>query len=187
MWHIDALLHIFPVTIVTTVDNLGNINAAPFSLVLPFCSSPENPQMLLIVNKAWHTAKNIETTGEFVLNYPTADQIKDIIETSKFHPAGINEMDYTRYTTMPSNFVHPPRIVECYQHVECRVQEIVRPSRTQLNFISDVLDISLNADLHEISRLERAKRIKAPVYFGIDITQQHIFGKVEEIHLCPFD
>jgi len=187
MWHIDALMHIFPVTIVTTVDNLGKINAAPYSLVLPFCSSPKNPQMLLIVNKAWHTAKNIEATGEFVLNYPTADQIKDIVETSKFHPAGINEMDYTRYTTMPSNFVCPPRIVECYQHVECRVKETVKPSRTQLNFIADVLDISLDADLYEISRLERAKRIKAPVYFGIDITQQHIFGKVEEMILCPFD
>jgi hypothetical protein len=47
MWHLDALLHIFPITIVTTVDTLGRINAAPYSLVLPFCFSAKNPQMLL--------------------------------------------------------------------------------------------------------------------------------------------
>jgi len=72
MWHINALLHAYPVTLVTSVDGNDNINAAPYSLVLPFCSSPKNPQMLLIANKNWHTAKNIEATGEFVLNYPSA-------------------------------------------------------------------------------------------------------------------
>jgi len=72
MWHINALLHAYPVTLVTSVDGNDNINAAPYSLVLPFCSSPKNPQMLLIANKNWHTAKNIEVTGEFVLNYPSA-------------------------------------------------------------------------------------------------------------------
>ena len=78
MWHVDALLQVFPITIVTTIDREGRINAAPYSLVLPFCSSSKNPQMLLISNKNWHTAKNIEATGEFVLNYPRAGQLKDV-------------------------------------------------------------------------------------------------------------
>ena len=59
MWHIDALIHLFPVTIVTTVDDEGKVNAAPYSLVVPFCSSSKNPLILLIANKNWHTAKNI--------------------------------------------------------------------------------------------------------------------------------
>ncbi|MCX5894988.1 MAG: flavin reductase, partial [Proteobacteria bacterium] len=82
MWHVDALLHAFPITIVTTVNKEGSINAAPYSLVVPFCSSPKNPQMLLISNKSWHTAKNIMATNEFVLNYPRAEQLKDITITS---------------------------------------------------------------------------------------------------------
>ncbi len=93
MWHVDALLHIFPITIVSTVDTRGRINAAPYSLVLPFCSSPKNPQILLISNKNWHTAKNIDATGEFVLNYPRADQLKDITATSHFYPEGVNELE----------------------------------------------------------------------------------------------
>jgi hypothetical protein len=37
MWHGDGLLQAFPITIVTTMDLAGRINAAPYSLVLPSC------------------------------------------------------------------------------------------------------------------------------------------------------
>ena len=173
MWHIDALIHLFPVTIVTTVDNEGKVNTAPYSLVVPFCSSPKNPQILLIANRNWHTAKNIETTGEFVLNYPRADQVREINETARLYPKGINELDHTNYTTTPAKFVRPPKIVECYQHIECRVKDIIRPSETQLNFIAEVLDLSLDEGLYEVPRVERVKKVNAPVFLGMD-EQQHL-------------
>ena len=155
MWHIDQLMQPFPVTIVTTTDETGTVNAAPFSLVMPFCSSPQNPQMLLIVNKNWHTAKNIEATGEFVLNYPRADQLKDITEASRHYDREVNELELsnTRYTAIPSTCVTPPRIMECYQHIECRVREIIRPSQSQINIIADVLNVSLDDGLYEIPRV----------------------------------
>ena len=185
VWHIDALIQPFPVTIVTTVDEQGKINAAPYSLVIPFCSSSKNPQMLLCVAKNWHTAKNIEATGEFVINYPGADQIKEITKTARYYPAGVNELDYTKYTTMPANAVRPPRIVECYQHIECRVNHIIRPFRMQINFIADIVDLSLNEGLYEIPREERAKKVNAPVYFGVDEGLQHIYGNVKGIDSVP--
>ena len=40
MWHVDALLQVFPITIVTTIDREGRINAAPYSLLL-FKKSPD--------------------------------------------------------------------------------------------------------------------------------------------------
>jgi len=187
MWHINGLLHSYPVTLVTSIDGQGRINAAPYSLVMPFCSSPKNPQMLLIANKNWHTAINIEETGEFVLNYPGAHQMKDINETARFHPEGVNELDYTSFTTMPSTWVRPPKIVECYQHVECRVAEIIRPSQTQLNFIADVLDISIDRGLHQIPRVERAKRVNGPVFLGVDEQQQYVYGTVKGIETFPVD
>ena len=187
MWHIDALIHLFPVTIVTTVDDEGNVNTAPYSLVVPFCSSPKNPQILLIANKNWHTAKNIETTGEFVLNYPRADQVREINETARHHPRGINELDHTNYTTTPAKFVRPPRIVECYQHIECRVKETIRPSQIQSNFIADVLDLSLDEGLYEVPRVERAKKVNAPVFLGMDEQQHFIYGKINDIAPLPID
>jgi flavin reductase (DIM6/NTAB) family NADH-FMN oxidoreductase RutF len=181
MWHVNCLLHAFPITIVTTIDAPGRINAAPYSLVIPFCSSPQNPQMLLICNKNWHTAKNIVATGEFVLNYPRADQIREITKTSCFAPEGTNELAFTSYTTMAANTVAPPRIVECYQHVECRVHEIIRPSNNQINIVADVLDISADAGLYALPRLEQVQVANAPVYFGMDEEQQHIYGSVYEL------
>jgi flavin reductase (DIM6/NTAB) family NADH-FMN oxidoreductase RutF len=181
MWHINALLHLFPITIVTTVDGKGKINAAPYSLVIPFCSSPKNPQMLLIANKNWHTAKNIKATGEFVLNYPRADQLKDVTETARLHSKGVNELNHTRYTTTPAKVVRPPRIVECYQHIECRVKDTIRPSKTQLNFIAEVLDISIDEDLCKLSRVEKAKKANPPLYLGMDENMHHVYGSIKNI------
>ena len=185
MWHIDALIHLFPVTIVTTVNSGGKVNAAPYSLVIPFCSSSKNPQILLIANKNWHTTKNIEETGEFVLNYPRADQMREISETARLYPAGVNELDYTNYTMIPAKHVRPPRIVECYQHIECRVKDIIRPSQTQINFIADVLDLSLDEGLYEVPRLERTKQVNAPVFLGMDEQQHFIYGRIQEIISMP--
>lgn len=187
MWHINALLHAYPVTLVTSVDGKGTINAAPYSLVIPFCSSPKNPQMLLIANKNWHTAKNIEETGEFVLNYPSAHQIQEINITARFYPEGVNELNYTAFTTMPSQFVRPPKIVECYQHVECRVSEIIRPSQSQLNFIADVLDISIDKELHDMSRLEMVKKVNGPIFLGVDGEQRYVYGTIDRIEAFSAD
>ena len=185
MWHINSLIHSFPITLVTSIDVQGRINAAPYSLVMPFCSSPKNPQMLLIANKNWHTAKNVQATGEFVLNYPRAEQIKDINETAQFYPEGINELEKTSFTTMPSQFVRPPKIVECYQHIECRVKEIIKPSQYQLNFIADVLDLSLDEAIYESTRIERTKNADVPIFLGVDEQQHYIFGRIGELQPLP--
>ena len=185
MWHINALIHSYPITLVTTIDVHGRINAAPYSLVIPFCSSSKNPQMLLIANKNWHTAKNIMANGEFVLNYPTADQMKEINETARFYPEGVNELEHTSFTTLPSQFVRPPRIAECYQHVECRVKEVIKPSQIQLNFIADVLDLSLDEAIYEVPRIERAKKTNAPIFLGVDEQQQYIYGRIGELEPFP--
>ena len=187
MWHIDALMHIFAVTIVTSVNQKGIVNAAPYSLVLPFCSSPKNPQILLIANKNWHTAKNIEATKEFVLNYPKADQLSDIVKTSRFYDSETNELDYTHYTTIPSKTVRPPRIVECYQQIECRVNKIIKPSQAQLNFIADVLDVSLDKELYKIPRVDRIKKANPPIYLGADEHMHHIFGKLTNVSPVAID
>ncbi len=41
MWHIDALIHLFPVTIVTTVDDEGKVITSPQSGELGGCEPPQ--------------------------------------------------------------------------------------------------------------------------------------------------
>ena len=121
------------------------------------------------------------------MNYPRADQIREINETARLYPKGVNELDHTDYTTIPAKLVRPPRIVECYQHIECRVKEIIRPSQTKLNFIAEVLDLSLDKGLYELSRVKRAKKVDPPIFLGVDEQQYFVFGKISKIDSVHVD
>ena len=40
-----------------------------------------------------HTYKNIIATGEFVVNFPSAEFLDDVMETSRFYREGISELE----------------------------------------------------------------------------------------------
>jgi hypothetical protein len=64
---------------------------------------------------------------------------------------------------------------------------IIRPSLQQVNIIADVLDISSDAGLCELFRLERARTVNAPVYLGVDEERGHIFGNVSGVVPEPLE
>jgi flavin reductase (DIM6/NTAB) family NADH-FMN oxidoreductase RutF len=181
MWHDTALIHPLPVTIVTSIDSSGAVNAGAFSLVLPYCVTPQNPQILLIVNPAWHTADNIQSTGEFVVNYPSADYIDAVIETARFYPEGVNELEKAGLTPVPARHVRPPLIAECHQHIECRARDFLWPSPGQLNIIADVLEISADEKLISMERNRCIAPINPPVYFGMNEDMHHLFCMISPV------
>jgi len=187
LWHLDQLVLPFPVTIITTVDSEGKVNAAPYSLVIPFCASKKSPQIMLSCNRSWHTPQNIEATGEFVVNYPGAELCEAVAETGRFYPEGVNEMEYAKLTAIASNKVKPPRIKECRQHLECRVAQTMNPSHTQITFIADIVDVSIDEKFLGMSREERIKEINLPVYFGPTDEGGSVFGIAQEYRLCSPD
>jgi len=122
-WYSDLLILPKVVTIITTLDDKGNVNAAPISLFTPYDVMTRQPQILLGMRKFGHTYKNIVATGEFVVNFPSAEFLDDIMETSRFYPEGLNELSNTRFTEVPSQEVSPPSLKECAQHIECRLHK----------------------------------------------------------------
>jgi flavin reductase (DIM6/NTAB) family NADH-FMN oxidoreductase RutF len=171
MWHLNNVILTFQVAIVTTIDGEGRVNAAPFGLILPFCSSPDNPQMLLCSNSMWHTSQNIESTKEFVINYSSYSLIKEVAETGLMYSAGVNEIEKAGLTAVPALKVKPPRLEECFQHIECRLNQIISPSKFQNNFIGDVLSITINEELLGKGDEEVLKAVDPLLLFGIDITK----------------
>jgi flavin reductase (DIM6/NTAB) family NADH-FMN oxidoreductase RutF len=171
MWHLYSALITFQIAIVTTVDTNGRVNAAPFGLLLPFCSDPENPQMLLCANSVWHTSQNIESTGEFVLNYASYSLLEKVLETGCFHPEGVNEIEKADLTPLPALKVKPPRIEECFQHIECRLNQVIRPSKDQINFIGDVVSLTINDELLGKGKEEMIKTADPLMLFGMDVTK----------------
>lgn len=171
IWHLNNAIFTFQIAIVTTIDSKGSVNAAPFGLILPFSVSPEKPQMLLCSNNIWHTSQNIESTGEFVINYAPYSLIEKVSETGLFYSAGVNEIEKAGLTSLPALKVKPPRIEECYQHIECRLNQIIRPNEHQNNFVGDVLSITINEELSGRVREEMLKAADPLLLFGMDITR----------------
>ncbi len=171
LWHLNNVVLTFQIAIVTTIDDGGRVNAAPFGLVFPFCSSLENPQMLLCSNSMWHTSQNIESTKEFVINYAPYSLIEKVAKTGLMYSAGVNEVDKAGLTAVPALKVKPPRLEECFQHIECCLNQIIRPNESQNNFIGDVLSISMNEELLNKGREEMLKIADPLLLFGMDISR----------------
>jgi flavin reductase (DIM6/NTAB) family NADH-FMN oxidoreductase RutF len=118
-----------PIAWVSTISAKGIPNLAPFSYFAGVGSSP--PTLMFSTSlKADGTPKdtqrNVEATGEFVVNAvpysmrnPMAITAGDFAyEDSEFGRAGL--------TPTPSRVVRPPRLLESPINFECRVHQIVK-------------------------------------------------------------
>jgi len=167
LWHKYAAVFAFQTTIVTTVDSNNIVNAAPFSLVYPFCvGDPDKAQMLFAASSIWHTTQNIVATKEFVINYAPYGLIKQVCETGRFYPENVTELEKTDLTAIPALKVGPPRIKECYQHIECRLNHIIKPIDSQYNFVGDVVSVSIDEKLLTLEKEAALKTADPLLYHG---------------------
>jgi flavin reductase (DIM6/NTAB) family NADH-FMN oxidoreductase RutF len=155
--------------IITSIDKDGHVNAAPFSNLTSVSTDPE--RLVLAVYKEWDTIRNIRQTKEFVVNVPSKELLQEVwICGDKYAghpiPRGVNELKIAKLTEISSEKVKPPRIKECYAHLECKttwiknvgdhyliLADIVSASFTEGYFDKDfVLNVSKSTPLMEISR-----------------------------------
>lgn len=108
--------------IVTTVNRKGEVNAAPFSFTMPVSMDP--PLIAFASVTSHHTYKNIKETGEFVVNIPNEDILKELWITAEKFPEDVNEIEKAGLTQIPSKKVTPPKIEECIASIECKVKWI---------------------------------------------------------------
>lgn len=169
LWHLDKVVFTFQATIITTVDAEGRVNAAPYGLVYPFSTGEGSPQMLVGINSQWHTAQNILATGEFVINYPPRTLLEQTVLTGRFFPEGVNELEQAGLAALPAVKVRPPRVRDCFQHIECRLATELRPNQAQINFIGDIVSITIDEALLALERRERVAAADPLMFLGIGI------------------
>jgi flavin reductase (DIM6/NTAB) family NADH-FMN oxidoreductase RutF len=114
-----------PIALITSLDEDGRLNAAPFSAYNYLCTDPPivgvgvaNRSGEAFVPK--DTARNIRRTGEFVVNVVTEDIAQQMNLCATDFPAEMNEVELAGLTTAPSAKVKPPRIAEAHAALECR-------------------------------------------------------------------
>lgn len=118
-----------PVAFVTTVSENGAINAAPFSYFNAVASAP--PTVIISITYRSDGSKkdslrNIERTGEFVINTVGEWMLGPMNYCAAEYPYGVSEVEKVGLTTTPSEVVRPPRISESPVHFECKVQQLVQ-------------------------------------------------------------
>jgi flavin reductase (DIM6/NTAB) family NADH-FMN oxidoreductase RutF len=148
-----------PIAFVTSLSADGLLNAAPFAY---FNAIANNPPLVMFsptyqgaekpdysgekVKK--DTLRNIEETGEFVINIATEDIAEAInICAGTFGPE-INELEKAGLTTLPSRVVKPPRVAESPGALECRLERLVDLGSHNL-VIGQVVMFHLRDDLFE--------------------------------------
>ncbi|MEX2577769.1 MAG: flavin reductase family protein [Verrucomicrobiales bacterium] len=124
-----------PIAWVTTLDEEGCINAAPFSFFNVFGARP--PILGFAPgNKTREvpkdTARNIRRSGEFVVNLVDESCAEAMNRTSAELEFGVSEIELAGLTTVPSVGVSPPRIAEAPVALECREWSTLEIGRNRL-------------------------------------------------------
>jgi flavin reductase (DIM6/NTAB) family NADH-FMN oxidoreductase RutF len=111
-----------PIAWVTTVNENGAVNAAPFSF---FNALGGNPPIIGFApgdrydGSPKDTARNIRRTHEFVVNLVDEAIAEAMNRTSASLPYGVSELEYAGLTAVASSVVGPPRISESAASLEC--------------------------------------------------------------------
>ena len=111
-----------PVVIITTQNAKGQSNAAPFAMCMEVCHHP--PLLAFSVGEGKDTYHNVRERGEFVVNVPGKEILKNLMVTAKRYPPEVNELREAGLQELPGKKVTVSRIKECKLHLECRLEWI---------------------------------------------------------------
>ena len=150
-----------PIAFVSTMSPDGEVNLAPYSFFnavsynhVVFSSSRH------VSNKSKDTLRNIEETGQFVVNI-VVDPIADAMNaTAAEYPEGVDEFEIAGLTHAPSQIVKPPRVAESPVNIECELDQVVQigsgPHEHGL-VIGKILLMHVSDDVIDGHRIDQAK------------------------------
>ncbi len=119
-----------PIALVSTMSAEGVPNLAPFSNFCGVCPQPFTVAFAPLIRPEDGTKKdtlrNIEATGQFVINIVTEQIVAQVNEASFEFAYGVNEFQETGLTPVPSAQVLPYRVKESPIHMECVLEDILK-------------------------------------------------------------
>ena len=117
-----------PIAWVSTCAPDGGTNLAPFSF---FNAGGANPVSVVFSctnfrdGRPKDTLRNVQATGEFVVNIAPYWLAERMNQTSYEYEYGVCEFEQVGLTRAPSVYVRPPRVAESPIAMECRLFQIV--------------------------------------------------------------
>jgi flavin reductase (DIM6/NTAB) family NADH-FMN oxidoreductase RutF len=155
-----------PIALVSTVDRKGAANLAPFSFfcgvganppTVLFCPAVRAPQQGDEIRK--DTLRNVEETGEFVVNIVNEAIAGAANATAAEVPALVDEFELAHLTKLPSIAVRPLRVAESPAQMECKLLQVLYTGHAPgggVIVLGEVVHFHVRADLVEDFRVDPA-------------------------------
>lgn len=163
-----------PIAFVSTVDQHGTSNLAPYSFFNVFSSNPPiavfSSNRRVSNNSTKDTLANIEQTKECVINVVSYDIVRQMAITSIDYPTGVDEFEKGGFTKLESDVVRPYRVKESPVNMECKVKDIIPLGDSggaghiilchivRMHIDDDIMDSEGRIDPHKIDLMGRLGR-----------------------------
>jgi len=124
-------------------------------------------------------------TGEFVINIPGADMIREIWVTQRHFPYGTNELEEAHLTVVPSDSVTPPGIKESRAHIECKALWTKTIGSISL-VLGSIEAVSMSKEMEKLDVKERAIALSRLIFFSCqreEDVRKWMFAQMGRIHI----
>jgi flavin reductase (DIM6/NTAB) family NADH-FMN oxidoreductase RutF len=160
-----------PIAWVSTIGADGTLNLAPFSFFNGVGGTP--PTIMFSIGqrkgKAKDTLRNVQETGEFVVNIVSEELAEAMNITSGEWEYEVNEFELAGLETAPSVNVKPPRIALAPVAMEAKATQIVPVAGTTSTMIlGKILRYHIREELLRPNGLVDAMLVRPIVRLGGD-------------------
>jgi flavin reductase (DIM6/NTAB) family NADH-FMN oxidoreductase RutF len=167
-----------PIALVTTRDQGGRDNAAPFSFFNVLAEEPPLVVLGLGVNAAGSakdTTNNIRDSGEFVVHLVDEPLAEAMNLCAIDLPPGVSELEVAGLDLLPSVRVAPGRIAAAPVALECRRYVTLQPGPERYIVLGEVLLLHVRDGIVDPERLRVDRDGYAPIgrLFGGGYVKTH--------------
>lgn len=112
-----------PIGWISTIDQSGNNNLAPFSYFNAIGEDPPHVMFSTVRgnNSNKDTLNNVLANGQFVVNMVTEDLVEQMNSTSQPVAPDVDEFELANLTAIPSVKIKPMRVMESPISFECEL------------------------------------------------------------------
>lgn len=169
-----------PIAWVSTIAADETVNLAPHSFFTVSCAEPPIVQFSSVGRK--DSLRNIEETGQFVVNLAPEHLFEQINSTATDFPHGVSEFDAVGVARESSAMVKPPRVAESPVALECELHSTLRLGNSTVVFgrvVHAVVAEEATVDGHpEVTRMRPLARMGKNEWATV--------GEVWEIARVPY-
>ncbi|UYZ23738.1 flavin reductase family protein [Mesobacillus jeotgali] len=154
-----------PIAFVSSQDENGNANLAPFSFFTVISSNPMmvcfSPMRRGTDGAKKDTLKNIESTKEFVINIVSEEFVQQMNDCATEFASDVDEFEASGLTKVDSVAVRPSRVKESKVHLECILDQVLHFGGEEAGagslVIGKVVHVHVEDDLYENGRINSEK------------------------------